>query len=1130
MLMPFILISYTILGMTIAIKFVVNCSLNYMNFSSSSSETLWLHIPYLMHHLYALASSQIDLATAILLDTGCSQHIFQSRHFFVDASFTPFDPANKSTRITGVGGNILYATGRGDVSISVSVGGKKQRLYLTNVLFCPTLQCNLISGGQLLSSGAHLDFKHHNSTIRKNGTVAAELLQQAGLFIIHTWEDHQTAMKSTTDTDMMWHERLGHMSNENLKKLQKMCTGLDLSSGPLNCSCDVCHRSKLNDCAHRSKLFKDAKPFEIICSDVKGPLPKGYDGSRYWVTFIDAGTRESEVFMMKYKTEVPYYFRQYKAMKERRGYKILRLHSDGGGEYTSNEFVEELKGDGIEHTDSTAFSQQQNGMAERLNRTLYEKAWPMLIDSGLPVSTWPEAVRYANYIRNRSPSSDDDLHTPHERATGNRPDLRSLRKFGCDCWYRPGSQKKYRSFVDEKGQKGHFLGLDSKHVMKIRDSATGRILRASVIKYQETLSTSTERNKKRRLYDDDNSDSDSDAEERPTRLGFYDERDHQLAKEVSRLQRRTRKSARKAPKVTMPERRSIPQVILRSERRDPVQHEGGDIRAQLAIPFLSEMNSRCYTTEALAMLTAKLPDDPYEPTSFASAMKSPECKKWETACEDEMNSIQGNGTWTLVPRPKGRKVLTGKWVFKHKRGLSGSIIRWKSRWVVRGYEQEAGVDYNETFASVVKPMSYKALFAIAAAHDLEIEQMDVKTAFLYGEVEEEIYMEQPIGFSDGTDRVCKLNKALYGLKQSPRVWYKTLADFLQELGFRPLDADGAIFVKEHTAEGGAINSTFVAAYVDDLLIVGRDRTAIDDLKSKLSARFEMTDLGPIAYYLGMTVTRDRQNRRLRLGQQAYLETGIKTAGQWETPSQLTPMGTQRLHAAPEGYVSPPELRASYQSAVGTLMYAMLGTRPDIAYAVSMVSRYASNPTTDHMKTVNRIFSYLKGTIHLQLVYEGELVPLQGWTDSDWAGCEDSRRSTSGFVFNLGSGAVSWSSKRQSTVSLSTCEAEYKGQTIAAKEALWLRQLLRQLIPQDPSHIYATIIYADNQGAIALAKDQRFHARTKHMDIRDHWIREKVTAGDIELQYIHTSKQVADGMTKPLPKDAFYAFRRALGLQ
>jgi hypothetical protein len=522
----------------------------------------------------------------------------------------------------------------------------------------------------------------------------------------------------------------------------------------------------------------------------------------------------------------------------------------------------------------------------------------------------------------------------------------------------------------------------------------------------------------------------------------------------------------------------------------------------------------------LSFLGKADPYEPFEPKTLKEAMNYGQWKLWEAAIKEEYTSLVENGTWTPQNCPNDRESLSGKWVFKINRGAGGEILRYKARWVVRGFEQRAGLDFHKTFASMVKPMSYKAIFAYAAAYDWEIEQMDVKTAFLYGEINTEIWIELPSGC--GVACTAKLNKALYGLKQSPRVWYNTLATFLSDQGFEPLDADSSVFCR---------TGTIIAIYIDDLLIAGESKTDINKIKQSLSDRFHMSDLGPCHYYLGMEVIRDRPRRSLRLSQEAYLRKVLEDNDMSNCSTTVaTPMETSvRLMPAADGYVAPAILRRQYQSAVGSLMYAMLGTRPDLAFAVSVVSRFASNPTETHLKAVKRIFRYIHSTIHMGLVFRGSIRPLAGYTDSDWAGDHDTRRSTSGYVFNLGSAAISWSAKRQPTVFLSSCEAEYIGQTNATKEAIWLQHLLKQINPQDPG-LGATIIYGDKQGAIALAKNPQFHARTKHIDIQHHFVREKVAEGRVKLEYVHTSQQVADGLTKSLPKDRFMVFRKAVGVE
>ena len=299
-------------------------------------------------------------------------------------------------------------------------------------------------------------------------------------------------------------------------------------------------------------------------------------------------------------------------------------------------------------------------------------------------------------------------------------------------------------------------------------------------------------------------------------------------------------------------------------------------------------------------------------------------------------------------------------------------------------------------------------------------------------------------------------------------------------------------------------------------------------KSALSRHFKMSDLGPCSYWLGMKVSRNRQNGTVSLSQSAYVEKVLKTFDLWDANQVRTPMepGCQLI---PElDLETTKEDKKLYQCMAGSIMYLMLGTRPDIAYAVSVVSRFSSNPNQSHFRATKRILRYLKGTHNYILVLQGPLGDLRGYTDSDWAGDKDTRRSTAGYVFNIGSGAISWSSKRQQTVALSSCEAEYMGQTQASKEAIWLSRLMGELVGEPSAK--ATIIYGDNQGAIAMAKNPKYHGRAKHIDIQQHWIREWVEDGSVRLKYIPTAEQVADGLTKPLSFEKFERFRLMLGVK
>ena len=575
------------------------------------------------------------------------------------------------------------------------------------------------------------------------------------------------------------------------------------------------------------------------------------------------------------------------------------------------------------------------------------------------------------------------------------------------------------------------------------------------------------------------------------------------------------------------------QQLAQNENEDAVSSGPDDDRCEPTV-WRSARSSKGQTSRypqtdwmmlCHSVMVSALMAEPYEPRTYEEAARSSHWSEWKDAMDDEIKSLRLNNTWRLKKRSEvtatGKHVLRGKSVFKIKRAPDGSVQKYKARWVVRGFEQVEGSDFTETFVAVVKPMSYKALFAIAAAMDYEIEQMDVKTAFLYGNVEDEVYVEQPTGYEDDANNVCLLNKALYGLEQSPRIWYETLTGFLKSLGFAALSSDLSVFTR-----AGMI----IAIYVDDLLVVGPSKRDIAHVKRSLGNRFDMSDLGHCHQYLGIHVRRDRATRSIYLNQRSYIEKFLQDHDMWDVKTAVTPIDSGKLCNAPSGYRAPDSLKHRYQRAVGSLMYAMLGTRPDIAFAVSIVSRYSANPTLEHWAAVARIFRYLRGTADLELVFTGDLSPLVGYSDADWAGDVESRRSTSGYAFSLGTWPIRWSSKRQSTVALSTCEAECIGQTQATKEAVWLRSLLAEVASMDECDLPTTIIYGDNQGAISLAKNPKFHGRSKHIDIQHHYVREKVNDGTVGLAYVETGKQIADGLTKSLSKVPFIQFRKALGLQ
>ena len=498
-----------------------------------------------------------------------------------------------------------------------------------------------------------------------------------------------------------------------------------------------------------------------------------------------------------------------------------------------------------------------------------------------------------------------------------------------------------------------------------------------------------------------------------------------------------------------------------------------------------------------------------EPATYEAALASPQSKQWKNAMDSEYESLIANGTWTLVSNPPGVQPIPTKWVYKVKRDGEGNLDRYKARWVAKGYRQREGIDYDEVFAPVVKYTSFRALAAIAAQHDLELHLLDIKTAFLNGEMDLDVYLEQPKGYED-KDRtlVCKLNKTLYGLKQAPRAWNQKLKAELEKLGFRESAADAGLYIGIRDN-----HPIYILVYVDDLLIASQDLSVVQGIKETIKKLFDARDLGDAKMFLGIVINRDRPARTIKLTQERLVDDLLTQHNMLDAAPKELPLSPGAVLSKTAGDRLDTSIYP-YSSLVGSLLYLSITTRPDIAQAVGALARHMATPTTTHWQAAKGVVRYLQGTKTQGLTFgdASENTVIQGYCDSDYAGDIDTRRSTTGYVFLLYNGAVSWASKRQPTVAASTTEAEYMAAAFAAKEALWLRTLLSDFkIAGDK-----ITINADNQSALKLLYHPISSARSKHIDVAHHFVRERVERGEIDFVYVSTDKQVADMLTKPLP--------------
>jgi len=515
-----------------------------------------------------------------------------------------------------------------------------------------------------------------------------------------------------------------------------------------------------------------------------------------------------------------------------------------------------------------------------------------------------------------------------------------------------------------------------------------------------------------------------------------------------------------------------------------------------------------------------------DPQTVGEAKTFNDWPEWEKAIKTELDQLEHCGTWKLVDCPNGAVPIPNKWVFVKKYNNQGELLKYKARLVVKGCAQRPGFDYNDTFSPVVRLETIRAILSMVPSKKLKIQQMDVKGAYLNGILKENVYMRQPEGFSDGTTRVCLLQKTLYGLKQSGREWNKELDRRLKEKEFTNLWSDPCAYIQRD-----GIDFKIIAVWVDDLLLFTSSTPIMRYLKDELNATFDLTDLGEPSRIVGIEIT--IHDDSITISQPLYIDSILRKHGMENVNPVATPLDPN-MKLAPNPESREPNRSNDYASLLGSLQYLAIATRPDIAYAVNRLAAYTANPSLQHYTAAKRLLRYVKGTKNYGITYQKDATRhvgpsdsniFYGFSDAAFANADD-RRSVSGYVFLANGGAITWGSKKQTAIALSSTEAEYVALSEASREAMWLRYLYGELgfIQQEP-----ILLLGDNDGSIAMAKNPQFHKRTKHVDIRWHWVRELVNNGLINVADCRDPQQTADILTKQVPRVKFIKHVGELGL-
>ena len=1062
---------------------------------------------------FALKVDEVDSADDDWwIDSAASMHMTSDIEDFLN-----FEQFDDPVKVNLADNSHLLATGSGQVGVRIfDINSSNKRtvdITLDDVLFVPEIQNKLFSIPSVTEKGGSVTLKKDSCVINKNGQSYQIGSKCGKLYKLNSVPIEQSCFVSSVAKQQslsLWHLRFGHLNVNDVKLLhdQKLVNGMVLGSSDDIAGCHGCALGKSKRLPFPKKsIQKSSKPLELVHSDVCGPLHiESVGGSRYFVSFIDDYSRYVTVYAMKTKDEALDRFVDFALAAENKfgmrmknfqfegelGLKITKFRSDCGGEYVSKRFLEFCTSRGIENQLTTPYTPQQNGVSERMNRTLMEMARSMLYHADLPQELWAEAVSTAAYLRNRCPTSTFLGATPYERWFGSKPNVDHLRIFGCPVYVHTPDQKRRK--LDPKAFKGLFVGYPAgTKGYKIFDPDTRKMVCSRDVSFLEDSFTSVYQhgllslqysqpnhlNPDFDLFENDVSDAvhehsdNSHSGSDQLILQFSDDEDYEIEEE------------------------HLASVIARPQRNRRAPDRLGE--------------------------WATIANDSGDPRTFKQACKSSESVHWKEAMQKEYNSLKEYQTWDLVDLPPNANLIGCKWVFKTKRKADGQIDRFKARLVAQGFSQQHGVDYEETFAPVAKYKSIRTVLAIGNQLDLEIHQMDVNSAYLNGEIVENIYMKQPEGFvsPDYPNKVCKLRKSLYGLKQSARCWNDKIDSYLKSAGYKQNTADPCIYYRTETVNEKQI-IVIMAVYVDDTVIMSNDIDVLQSQKVKISQRFSMDDRGEVHYILGMEVKRDRENRVMTICQKSYLESVIARFRMQNCNPVSTPLETGKRFTKLGEDEETVDIKL-YQAAIGSLNYAAIATRPDLSVAVGMLSQHMVSPGNEHWSGVKRVLRYVKGTINYGLTFRSsDDFRLHGYSDADWAGCTETRKSTSGQVFRLGDCTISWRSRKQSIVALSSTESEYVALCETSQEVVWLRNLLRDIgFKQDKPT--STVVYEDNQGAIALSQNPKDHSRTKHIDIKFHYIREQISKGNVELQYCATADMLADTLTKGLPKPAFEKF-------
>jgi transposase InsO family protein len=1013
-----------------------------------------------------------------ILDSGATNHIFKDK-----IHFTNYTCSNMMSKVYTANGEGLIVHGSGDVLLFDK--NVNEEVLLTRVLHVPEIEKNLISLPQIDKKGYRIVFNDKIVKIMQSNKSIMTASLENNLYILNVdIQRHEANVTKYIEKDTLknWHERLCHFNIEYIKKLPEIAGNIEITDRNFE-KCETCEINKMTRKGFNSNFKKDTIVGRSFNADIGFINKPGINNESCFVIYTDQATGCCVLYCLQNKGQQTEIFKHFvNSMRTQYNYTVGYLYTDNGVEFKNNQMTEFCTSKGIKQVFTTAYSPEQNGIAERQNRTVVEAVRIMINTTKLDKSFWPYAINYAIYIKNRvTPNRNGGDKTAYESFTSKKPNIGKIRQFGERCLVYIDKVK--RDKLDEKAKEAYLLGIEENGYILL-DIASNKIIKSVHVSFSNSWSKDSNNvNTPAYISESESSESESEKESNKSK-------EHKIDKKKKVTFYYQDKSVKAAKDIN-----------LKIDEDNIIQNR---------------------------LRSANTVSSKEEPQSYREAMLSEDAEKWREAIDSELTSLQENETFSepikIKELPADVNLISTKWVFKIKVDVNGEIDKFKGRLVGRGFSQQEGIDYNsdELFAPVTRIETIRTLFKISLENNMKITQMDIVTAYLYADMDKDLYVSIPEGYANydtiKDQYALKLLKGLYGIKQSGKLWNTHITNSLKAIGFNLSINDPCLFFLKR---GDII--AYLTIYVDDILLSTNNEELRTEVEVFLSETYKVKQLGKLTGILRIKVLYTENSITMDLDQQTknILTKYLEDANHFSK----VPM-EESLNLAKGGNA----VKLPFRHVLGSLLHLSNKVRPDITYATAYLARFADSYDKIHWQHIQRLLAYINYTNNYKLSYfkekENHTLNLVAYADASFASDKECPVSTSGYLIYLGNSLISWRSCKQKTTALSTAEAEVDALVTCVRELVWLNNLLKEMKIKTKEPI---TIYEDNKSCIDMIKKPAPSARNRHIATKIHFLYELIQEKTIEVTYCPTSEMLADGLTKALPLNKFREFRKQVNI-